>query len=296
MNYLDNKYFDSFVKKRDLEIELAYSVYEKIIFEYLPKLIEQALKDHEKIVDVSLDIQNIRESFSGKIADIYIFYPSNPLYLGTVNLEELLNYFYQISNKCNKEHNIVLWDVPPFHYQLRASVLDFMNFYYEELQREQYTLKMDNINYFDDYYKKRDLEIELAYSVYEKIIFEYLPKLIERALKNYEIRIYIYIVFDNNKENLCGEIADVYFSENSWKFDEFKPIYLGTVNCEELLNYFYQVSNKYNKEHDIIVSARSPFHYCISAPTMDFIKFYYEELQREQYFSKMTRKLDLKQK
>ena len=112
MNYLDNKYFDSFVKKRDLEIELAYSVYEKIIFEYLPKLIEQALKDHEKIVDVSLDIQNIRESFSWKIADIYIFYPSNPLYLGTVNLEELLNYFYQISNKCNKEHNIVLLGCP----------------------------------------------------------------------------------------------------------------------------------------------------------------------------------------
>ena len=290
MNYLDNKYFDIFVKKRDLEIELAYLVYEKIIFEYLPKFIEQALKDHEKILDFFLDIQNIRESFSGKIADIYIFY-SDPVYLGTVNLEELLSYIYQISNK---EHNIVLWDIPPFNYELRASVLDFMNFYYEELQREQYTLNMDNINYFDDYYKKRDLEIELAYSVYEKIIFEYLPKLIERALKNYEIRIYIYIVFDNNKENLCGEIADVYFSEYSWRFDEFKPIYLGTVNCEELLNYFYQVSNKYSKEHDIIVAARSPFHYCISAPTMDFIKFYYEELQREQYFSKMTRKLDLK--
>ena len=117
---------------------MAYLVYEKIIFEYLPKFIEQALKDHEKILDFFLDIQNIRESFSGKIADIYIFY-SDPVYLGTVNLEELLSYIYQISNK---EHNIVLWDIPPFNYCISAPTMDFIKFYYEELQREQYFSKM----------------------------------------------------------------------------------------------------------------------------------------------------------
>lgn len=147
MNYLDNKYFDIFVKKRDWEIDIAYFVYEKIIFEYLPKLIEHALKNHEKMVDIILDIQNIRESFSGKIADIYIMYSSNHVYLGTVNLEELLNYFYQVSNKYNKEHDIIVASNLPSHYCISATTLDFIEFYYEELQRVQYfpkkTRKLD---------------------------------------------------------------------------------------------------------------------------------------------------------
>lgn len=54
MNYLNNSYLDEFFLKYNCEKDLAYYAYEKVIFEYLPKFIERALKNYEPIIPIDI--------------------------------------------------------------------------------------------------------------------------------------------------------------------------------------------------------------------------------------------------
>ena len=143
MNYLNNSYLDEFFLKYNCEKDLAYYAYEKVIFEYLPKFIEHALKNYEPIIPIDIFFENLREGFSGAITDVYILDVNyKKVYLGLVNYKEFVNYFSQLSSEYNKESNINMLFIPKTTIIISAPTVELINFYYEELQREQYFTQM----------------------------------------------------------------------------------------------------------------------------------------------------------
>ena len=90
--------------------------------------------------------------------------------------------------------------------------------------------------------------------------------------------------FENLRVGFSGAITDVYILDVNYKKE-----HLGLVNYKEFVNYFSQLSSEYNKESNINMLFIPKTTIIISAPTVELINFYYEELQREQYFTQMTR-------
>ena len=143
------------------------------------------------------------------------------------------------------------------------------------------------MNYLKQYNLKYNGETDLAYEAYQKIVFECLPKLIKNALNNRNSTINFQLTFENVRNGLTGEIADLTLTTSDGKIKEKLA---DNMNIEEFESYYIPVTGEVHaqpaKKDDVIYVNNIFF---AKGNIIDLINFYYEELQREEYETNRTR-------
>lgn len=145
------------------------------------------------------------------------------------------------------------------------------------------------MNYYEEIKKTGEYESDATYLAYETFILKGIPFLIKKAIKNNDSQIDFGFNFFAIHEGLNGDEAEISLlevKESRETVSDFGSYY---VNINQFLSYVIQIPGItiYENTLDNGYDGEGYVDYYIK--TIDLVNYYYEELQRMEYQTGMSR-------
>ena len=146
---------------------------------------------------------------------------------------------------------------------------------------------MTNIkNYYAEIAEIEHRISDCTYYAFEKFISKGVPLLLDNALKTIDSQIDFGFRFEDIRDSFGGKIANATLLETRNKFNTLISFGDYLVNINEFISYLEQIpgivlnENTFDLERD---EEEETVDYSID--TMKLMEFYYEELQRMEYYN-----------
>ena len=145
---------------------------------------------------------------------------------------------------------------------------------------------MTNIkNYYAETNKIQDYISDCTYYVFEKFIIKGLPLLFDNALKTIDGQIDFGFRFKDIRDSFGGKIANIELLETRYNFNTLDSFGEYLVNVNEFISYLEQIPGIELNENTFDLGRdedEETVDYSIN--TKKLIEFYYQELQRIEYY------------